>query len=397
MTRTFPYRMHLALLCAATATLVSCQRDSASVTAEPGLPLPGLREAHLAEFHAGRGLFEKVFSADEGLGPFFNENQCSACHTVPASGGTTGFERIVKATRFDEVSGCDLLRREGGENVRTRTTPRLQAHGIERQQLPSRATEIGRFVAPFLFGLGLVEAIPERSILSRADPDDADGDGISGRAGMTPGGRLARFGRKADVATVEDFVESALRLEMGLTTRDLPNDDPVTLTAVADVDTAPDPEVPQSAVRLLAAFVRFLGAPAPAQPRSAAHRDTIAHGRSLFQALRCSTCHTPSMRTGRHSVPALDRRTVALYSDLLLHDMGPKLANTCGPTATPTEIRTGMLMGLRHRDRFLHDGRTSDLREAILAHGAEAQRSRDAFDRLPWGRQEILLKFLRSL
>ena len=397
MTRIFPRWTRQALLWAATATLVSCQRDPASATAEPGLPLPGLSEQQLAEFRAGRGLFEKVFSPDEGLGPFFNENQCSACHTVPATGGTTGFERIVKATRFDEVAGCDLLKREGGENVRTRATPRLQAHGIDREQIPSGATEVGRFVAPFLFGLGLIEAIPERSILSRADPDDADGDGISGRAGTTPEGRVARFGRKADVATVEDFVESALRLEMGLTTRDLPNDDSSALTTVADVDTASDPEVPQSAVQLLAAFVRFLGAPAPGQPRSGAHRDTIALGRSLFQALRCSACHTPSMRTGRHAVRALDRRTVTLYSDLLLHDMGPKLANICGPTASPTEIRTGMLMGLRHRDRFLHDGRTSDLRDAILTHGGEAQRSRDAFDRLPWGRQEILLKFLRSL
>src|SRR5688572_3612627 len=103
MTRIFPHRIYLRLLCAVTPTLVSCQRDSASATAEPGLPLPGLSEQHLAEFRAGRGLFEKVFSPDEGLGPFFNENQCSACHTVPASGGTTGFERIVKATRFDEV------------------------------------------------------------------------------------------------------------------------------------------------------------------------------------------------------------------------------------------------------------------------------------------------------
>lgn len=397
MTRILPHRIYLWLLYAVTPTLVSCARDSVSATAEPGLPLPGLSEQHLAEFRAGRGLFEKVFSPEEGLGPFFNENQCSACHTVPASGGTTGFERIVKATRFDEAAGCDLLTDEGGENVRTRATPRLQAHGIERQQFPSRATEVGRFVAPFLFGLGLIEAIPERSILSRADPDDADADGISGRAGTTPEGRVARFGRKADVATVEDFVESALRLEMGLTTRDLPNDDALPPSVAADVDTAPDPEVPQSAVRLLAAFVRFLGAPAPGQPRSAAHRDTIAQGRSLFLALQCSSCHTPSMRTGRHSTPALDRRTVALFSDLLLHDMGPRLASTCGPTATPTEIRTGMLMGLRHRDRFLHDGRTSDLRDAILAHGGEAQRSRDAFDRLPWGRQEILLKFLRSL
>lgn len=380
------------------AAVVACTSGHEAATGEVGTPLRGLRPRELNEFHAGQVLFEKVHSPEEGLGPLFNENQCSACHTVPASGGTTGFERVVKATRFEGPNGCDLLTREGGENVRSQATPHLKSHGIDRQLMPPSAREVGRFTPPFLFGLGLIEAIPEERILVNADPDDADGDGISGRAGRARGGLLARFGRKADVATIRDFVESALHLEMGLTTPTRPNEGTIGVIAMPPgADPARDPEIDQTTVELLTAFVRFLNAPAPALPRSSAHNDTLVTGRRLFDELRCSACHAPSMRTGPSEVEALGGKTVPLYSDLLLHDMGPTLTSVCGPTATPAEMRTEMLMGLRHRDRLLHDGRTSDLREAILAHGGEAQGARDAFARLSWSRQEYVLKFLRSL
>ena len=366
-------------------------------TAEPGTPLPGLTEAELAQFRAGRALVDKVYAPEEGLGPAFNENQCSACHTVPASGGTTGFERVVKATRFAGPGACDALGHEGGENVRSQTTPLLKVHGVERESIPPSATEVGRFSPPFLFGLGLIEAIPDDVILAAEDPDDADGDGISGRAGRAADGRLARFGRKAEFATLREFVETALRLEMGLTTRGSDRETINGRPVPAGTDPVPEPEVDRVTVDFLTAFVRFLAPPARAPPRSQAHRDTLAAGRVLFRDLGCPSCHTPARRTGPSHRPALHRRTVNLYADLLLHDMGPALADVCGYSAMPSEIRTEMLMGLRHRDRFLHDGRTSDLREAVLAHGGEAQNARDAFARLPWLRQEYVLAFLRSL
>src|SRR5919109_1427826 len=208
-----------------------------SQSATLGSPLPGLPPAELRRFHAGKALFERVFTDEDGLGPFFNENQCSACHTVPASGGTTGFERIVKATRFHRPGDCDILAREGGENVRTQVTARLRPHGIERQPMPRGATEVGRFTPPFLFGLGLIQAIPDRTILIRADPADGDRDGISGRVGRATNRRLARFGRKAEFATIADFVESALRLEMCLTTPRAPAEVvPQTITIPSNVD-----------------------------------------------------------------------------------------------------------------------------------------------------------------
>lgn len=379
--------------------VLSCRPDATAVTAgAPGTPLPDLTGDERARFFAGMALFDKVFTPEEGLGPFFNENQCSACHTVPAIGGTTGFERVVKASSFIPPTSCDQLAGDGGENVRTQAVPALRAHGVERQAHPPGATNIGRFTPPFLFGLGLLEAIPESDIVRREDPNDENNDGISGRAGRARDGRLARFGRKADFVAIRDFVVDALRQEMGLTTPDQAAEDVLGgLPSFAALDARPDPDLDEAGVASLTTFVRFLAPPEQATPRSPAHQDSIEAGQSIFREIRCEECHTPTMRSGAEAVRALDRKTVALYSDLLLHDMGPGLTNVCTRDATPTELRTTPLMGLRHRDRLLHDGRTGDLRDAILAHGGEATTSRDAFARLSWSLQEYLLQFLRSL
>ena len=379
------------------AWISACTPDASVVSGEPGAPLPGLSPSDSGRFFAGRTLFNKVFTPDEGLGPAFNENQCSACHTVPAVGGTTGFERITKVSRFGGPGACDLLSHAGGENIRTNATPRLRASGVMAESIPAGATDTGRFLPPFLYGLGLIESIPEHTILDRADPGDEDGDGISGRAARAADGRLTRFGRKADIATIEEFTRSALHFEMGLTHRREDRDRVNGVVASGDIDPVPEPEVDAATVSLLTDFVRFLVPPEAAAPRSAAHADTLARGRELFARAGCASCHTPAMRTGRGPIAALSHKTVNLYSDLLLHDMGPRLANVCGPDASPTELRTTPLMGLQHRQFLLHDGRVMDLREAILAHGGEAQAARDAFARLGWLRQEYLVMFLKSL
>jgi CxxC motif-containing protein (DUF1111 family) len=377
--------------------IVGCEMPDEAVFAEAGTELPDLGQTELGRFQAGLALFEKVYSPEEGLGPLFNENQCSACHTVPATGGTTGFEFVTKATRF-ENGVCDPLTEEGGENIRTNATPALKALGIEKEEIPPSATEVGRFSTPFLFGLGLVEAIADETILEREDPDDSDGNGISGRPGRTPDGRLARFGRKAELATILEFVDTALRFEMGLTTPLRTEEETINGTPVPPgTDPAPDPEISQDALELLTDFVRFLAPPAPAPPRSDAHRDTLEAGEQLFEDIGCAECHTPSMRTGSNEIPALDHKTVKLYSDLLLHDLGPETTDVCGYTARPEEVRTEMLMGLGQRQFFLHNGRAQQLEDAILLHGGEAQRARDAFAELTFLRQLFLLEFLRSL
>jgi CxxC motif-containing protein (DUF1111 family) len=367
------------------------------VAARVGAPLPGLDSAELARFAAGRTVFSRVFSPEEGIGPLFNENQCSACHTFPEAGGT-GEQFLIKATRFDPPDRCDLMAVQGGDNIRTRSTPLLEAHGIIGQPVPADATERGRFNVPFLFGLGLIETIPEAELVSRADPDDRDGDRISGRPGRDAAGKLARFGRKAEFATIRDFTETALRFEMGLTTTRHPDEGTIAGEPYPEgVDPAPDPEIADSTIDLLVDFVRLLAPPERLTWEEPELRASAAHGEELFRELGCVGCHVPAMTTGPSGTRALDRKRLYLYSDLLLHDLGPAFASVCGVAATPTELRTAPLMGLRHRNVYLHDGRTADLLDAILLHGGEATDVRERFRALDRLQQEDVLNFLRSL
>lgn len=375
----------------------ACDRPIEHASAPIGEPVPGLTAAELVRFRAGAALFNRVFTPEEGLGPLFNENQCSSCHTDPAAGGT-GEQILVRATRFEPPDRCDALSAMSGENIRTRATPLLQAHGIQRQMLPASASHTARFTVSFLFGLGLVELIPEQTILALADPDDVDGDGISGRPGRDPSGRLGRFGRKADHATLRDFIETALRFEMGLTTPAHPAEVmPVTDSFPADVDPAGDPEVSDSAIAALYDFVRFLAPPQRRTRETAEERAIVAEGEAIFGAIGCTSCHVPEMVTGSSDVAALDGKRIELFSDLLLHDLGPGLVNACGIAATPTELRTAPLMGVSYRRALLHDGRTTDLTEAILLHGGEAEAVRERFRDLHPVDQDKLIQFLRTL
>ncbi len=164
-----------------------------------------------------------------------------------------------------------------------------------------------------------------------------------------------------------------------------------------DTDPAADPEVDHRVLDLLADYVRFLAPPARGEPRDPDERRLVERGETLFHRMRCSACHTPFMDTGPSGVAALDRRRVHLYSDLLLHDLGPELADVCGRDAAPAELRTAPLMGLGRRDEYLHDGRAFTLREAIGAHGGEATRARALFRALGRLDQEAVLRFLGTL
>ena len=369
--------------------------DSTPVSAEIGAPLPGLTEEELARFQEGREVFAKPFSAEEGLGPRFNENACNACHTDPADGGT-GEQLVVKASRVDAIGRCDPLTAEGGENIRRRVTDLALASGNTPAPGPD-GTHRGRINTPFLFGMGMIDAIPLEEMARRADPDDEDGDGISGRLGTDASGRPARFGRKANVTTLAAFADEAFRLEMGLTTPGHPSEE----TAggfpplVGETDPAADPEIDRLSLERVLDFLRFLAPPAPAAEN--ANAGEIARGRTLFTQLGCSGCHVPELPTAADAHPAFAGRTIALYSDLLLHDMGEGLAGHCTPGAHPSEFRTEPLMGLRHRSVFLHDGRAGRIRDAVLLHGGEAAAAQAAFAALDRVQQEALLAFLRTL
>jgi CxxC motif-containing protein (DUF1111 family) len=373
--------------------LLACARASGDGTATaPGAPLTELSAADLEVFAAGRALFDREFTPEQGLGPGFNDKRCSSCHDVPVLGGM-GAETVHKATRF-ENGRCDLLQAHGGDLLQQFVTDTLRALGV----LPEpTATAVVEMVAPSLFGTGLVEAIPDAAIRRRVDPDDRNGDGVSGRAGRTEDGRLGRFGRKANFATLREFITNAALGEMGLTSSDHPEEERLGGQAVPPgVDPAPDPELSDADVTAITRFVQLLAAPAPERAANEVTRDSIRRGAAHFDRVGCTRCHTPAMRTSSDA-PALDNQELRLYSDLLLHDLGPDRATICAADASPSEWRTPTLMGLRHRHTFLHDGRAENLRSAIEAHGGEAAGVVAAFRRLAPEQQDLLLRFLRSL
>jgi CxxC motif-containing protein (DUF1111 family) len=380
----------------AIAVLVSaCTRREDVPAAPAGAPWPGLTEAQRSAFQEGAELFHREFTPEKGLGPTFNDRRCSSCHDLPELGGF-GRDPVRKATRF-ENGRCDLLVEDGGDMFQSSVTPALRARGLDAEPIPARANAIAEIRAPALFGVGAVEAIPDEAILERADPDDRNQDGISGRPGRAFDGRLGRFGRKATFATTRSFVEGALSGEMGLTTRAFPEEESLGRTALPPgVDPVPEPEVDSLDVQKLTAFVNLLGRVAADTVEPSA-RDSVRSGARVFERIGCANCHVPRLITGRHVVASLNRKTVPLYSDLLLHDLGPELASVCAPSAAPSEWRTTPLMGLHQRTELLHDGRTSRLESAIGAHGGEAAASRQRFQSLTEHDQKMLLRFLRSL
>jgi CxxC motif-containing protein (DUF1111 family) len=367
---------------------------------EPGDPVPGLSTEALEQFERGRELFSHVFTPEEGLGPVFAATACNACHTDPVAGGVATDESmyVTRASTWSEQEGCDLLLDEGGDFVRQRATPALEELGILGDRIPDGATQVTSYRMLPLFGLGLVEAIPDDEILVREDPFDLDRDGIAGRAPRDAEGQVARFTRKGFATTLPQMVEESIVLDLGLTTpghpRELgPNRGPLP----SGLDPVPNPEVSQEEVDAWTAFIRFLAPISPLVPEDPEQQRVVALGRRLFDAVGCNQCHTPFLKTGPSEVPALDRQRVYLYSDLLLHDMGEELASTCGPTASPTEFRTEMLWGLRFRDQFMHDGRARTVREAIELHGGTSGESRERFRNLsPTGKLAVI-RFLDTL
>ena len=386
------------------STLLACVIIAGCGDGEPADPPPapgesvaGLSTGERGRFLLGRALFERLATADEGLGPLYNAERCSDCHDQPVVGGGGTRIRVLKATRF-ENGRCDLLLAQGGDNIQRRATDLLAAHGMGPEEVPSAATATAQVTAPPLLGLGLLEAVPDEVLREWADPGDADGDGISGRLPRLADGRSARFGRKGDASTVRDFVVTALRFELGFTTPGHLTEEAVNGVPVPpEADPMADPEIDAPTLGQLTDYVRFLAPPAPEPELSVAARDTVARGTALFRQIGCTSCHREELRTGAADTPALAARTIRPYSDLLLHDMGEELADVCGFDGSPGELRTAPLWGLRYRDRLLHDGRAADVPSAVSAHGGEAATARDAFLALPEEAQRAVVRFLLSL
>jgi CxxC motif-containing protein (DUF1111 family) len=212
---------------------------------------------------------------------------------------------------------------------------------------------------------------------------------------------VGRFGRKAQVSNLLEQTVEAYHQDIGITSDFLPveNRNPLASHAGDAADAAIDPEIPASTVFAVVNYLRMLAPPAPGRTTP-----EIQRGDALFTEIGCAACHVPSMRTGSSSIAALSNQDARLYSDLLLHDMGDALAdNRPDRGASGREWRTTPLWGLRlirqflNGDAFLlHDGRARTIEEAILLHGGEAQRSRDAFAALNAADRKALLDFVGS-
>jgi CxxC motif-containing protein (DUF1111 family) len=369
------------------ATVVACQRPL-----KPGDPVRGLTRDQRDLFDRGRVVFDSVFTPETGLGPLFNSIACGECHEDPVTGGV-GDEVELHASAF-RPPVCDPLVQEGGVVIQQHVTPALKAAlGIDSEPFPPSATGRALRTSPVVFGRGLLDLVPDSVILSYADPADRNGDSISGRPNHFFDGRLGRFGRKALVPTLREFNDGAFPIEMSVTNPAVPSEETIGGNPIpAGVDPVPEPEINQEAIDLTDAFVRFLAAPTPLKANSAARR-----GRELFASVGCTGCHIPMLRTGDSPITALRNKDVAAYTDLLLHDMGPDLADICLTEATPSEFRTEPLIGLRVATQFLHDGRAKTLEQAIQMHGGEGSRARDGFLGLSETERAALIAFLKTL
>lgn len=318
----------------------------------------------------GAELFRHAFTPGEGLGPLFNARSCAECHASPTAGGVApdglGIATLVGRLsdgKFDPMLGL------GGPLARGHSVSELGLSCPARPGIPAGANLSSLRITPPLYGLGLIDAIPESAILAGA----AQGrpNWVVGPDGVK---RVGRFGWKADVARLEHFVGQALRNEHGITNPLAPEDFvkercPGNLGRLED-----DGQILAS----ITAFVRSLE---PLRPRA-----TEGEGEKLFASTGCTACHTPSLSG------------VPLYSDLLLHDMGPLLDDGLPQgEARGRDWRTAPLWGLGSRQRFLHDGRASNLESAIAAHGGEAEKARLNFLSLTPAQRQALVDFLKSL
>jgi len=390
-------RVALALGAVLVAAVV--RQSGGQAPAKFGDPMVGITPREFEEFALGLQDFTEVESAEEGLGPAFNGTSCGVCHSVPAIGGF-GIMTEVRAGRRDE-QGRFVPLSQGSDSLFQMFS--IPSHSCQ-PVIPSDANIVARRAPIPLFGAGLVEAIPDETLLALQDPNDDNRDGVSGRAAIitdieTGDRRVGRFGWKAQHATLMAFGADAYRNEMGITNDLFPTELAFGISAerMRSCDRIPDPEdviepaTKRRGIDNFESFMKFLGPP----PRGAVD-DQARAGERVFSEIGCAACHVPALNTGRSENPLFDRKVVALFSDLLLHDVGTG-DGIDQAAATGAEIRTPALWGLRERRPLMHNGVAPTVEAAIERHTGEADRVRAAYYALPADRRAALLAFLMTL
>lgn len=411
-------------------------------------PLANLPHDMLRQFAFGNNIFKtnwteapaSVTSLD-GLGPTFNRISCAACHANNGRGkppdtrdeplksiilrlsipgktedgaplphpsygnqlnplGIYGVTGEGKATvLYEEILGTYV---DGTPYSLRKPTYKIYdtAFGELHQE-----TMLSPRVAPMIHGLGLLEAIPEKTILSLADPYDKNKDGISGRPNYVPNIEkkkvIGRFGWKANVATLKQQNADAAAGDIGLTTTLHPLANcPAPQKKCNEAISGGNPEMSDQQLSALEFYSQTLAPPA----RRDIKNRQVQLGGELFEKIQCSSCHIPVIQTGKHTLPQLSHQTIQPFTDLLLHDMGKDLADHRPDfEANGQEWRTAPLWGIglikrvNQHTYFLHDGRARNLEEAILWHGGEAYESKEAFRKMTKKERHALLIFLNSL
>lgn len=343
---------------------------------EYGAPVVGLSAEQLALFERGRLLFDRDFSVSEGVGPSFNGDACRSCHFDPVIGGAG--PSGVDAMRQGRLDGFIFSAPEDGTAL-----PRHAVSGVRPEPDPA-SNFFERRQTPSTLGLGLLERVPRETIEALADPGDENDDLISGRVHVLDDGRMGRFGWKANVPSVREFVRDAFSGELGITVPDEPG---LSFGLSADDDGATDPEVAVSSIDAITAFIQLLDSP----PRNRGDETLEDRGEDIFEVVGCAHCHVPNLETE-------DGIELHAYTDLLLHEIASTgdLGIEEGD-ASIHEFRTPPLWGLSRTAPYLHDGRASTIEDAIAEHSGEALMVRGAFGVLSSADQEALLVFLRSL
>jgi CxxC motif-containing protein (DUF1111 family) len=383
------------------------------------------RRLHHTDFSTGAHTEpdNPLFTAQAGkLGPKFVAQSCVECHvnngrSLPPAIGVPLLQAVVKVGTDANGSTHPLLGGElqpksvsganegnakiAGYTITGGTYADGTAYSLRKPNYTFDGVTPAFFsvrVAPQLVGLGLLEAIDEKAILAMADPNDSNGDGVSGRVAAvidpeTGISRLGRFTYKAAQPKVIHQIAYALNKDMSVTTALFP---------ILDGETAVRPaEISTTELDQMNRYVSLLGV---AARRDLTNTEAL-RGEQLFQTASCTACHTPQLTTSPyHPMAELRNQTIRPFTDLLLHDMGPGLADNMGEDgAGGAEWRTaplwsiGLTAGVSGGEAYLHDGRARTLEEAILWHGGEAERSKEVFRKLPTADRAALLKFLKSL
>ncbi len=420
-----------------------------------GQPAPGLTNEEERLFFVGNSFFNQNWvtapastTARDGLGPMFNARSCASCHFKDGRGrppefdgeSPTGFLVRLSIPGTDLTYGTIPDPNYGGQ-FQTESTLEVVAEGSVRivyteiegefadgtpytLRKPAYVFEdlaYGEFdseiltsprVANQIIGLGLLEAVPEETLLTLADPTDTDGDGISGRPNYVwnvaeSQMQIGRFGWKANQPNLLQQSAGAFNGDLGITTGIFPEQSCTSVQedCIASIHGGgpPDgaPEIIDEDLLKVTLYTATLAVPA----RRNFDDPQTNWGEALFFEANCQSCHTPELETGIHpTIPALSNQTIYPYTDLLLHDMGSELTDGRPDfQATGSEWRTPPLWGIglietvNGHTYFLHDGRARSIMEAILWHGGEAKASRDVVLEMNADEREALIAFLESL